>query len=93
MHENYSAYNYRIPHPDLRGSWRCGFAVRIDLSAPVEGKHLLYGFQTNEPNDVFGHIHPKAMPVILTTPDEWDVWMRARWDEAESCNDRCPMAF
>ena len=29
-----------------------------------------------------GAIHPKAMPVILTTPDEVETWMTAAPDEA-----------
>lgn len=42
----------------------------------------LFAFLTTEPNDVVAPIHPKAMPVILTTPAEIEVWMNAPANEA-----------
>jgi putative SOS response-associated peptidase YedK len=46
-------------------------------SAPVDGQHELFGFLTTEANAVVAPIHPKAMPVILTTPAEIDLWLLA----------------
>ena len=43
----------------------------------------LFGFLTCPPNAVVEPIHPKAMPVILTEPDEWETWLEAPWDEAK----------
>lgn len=37
----------------------------------------LFAFLTTEPNALVGTYHPKAMPVILTTPQEVDTWMEA----------------
>jgi putative SOS response-associated peptidase YedK len=48
---------------------------------PFQSERPHFGFLTTEANDVVGAIHPDAMPVILTTPEEVDIWMTAPEDD------------
>jgi putative SOS response-associated peptidase YedK len=57
------------------GLWTRWRGARGPKSAPVEGEHELYGILTTAANAVVAPIHPKAMPVILTTPAEVDLWL------------------
>lgn len=47
-----------------------------------EQEYELFGFLTTSPNEIVSPIHEKAMPAILTTPEEVDTWLTAPWDEA-----------
>jgi len=47
-----------------------------------EREHLLFSFLTTESNDVVRPIHAKAMPVMLTTAEECDIWLSAEPEEA-----------
>lgn len=44
----------------------------------------LFAFLTTDPNAEVGEIHPKAMPAILTTSEEFETWLMAPWPEAAS---------
>jgi putative SOS response-associated peptidase YedK len=68
--------------------------VRGTKSKPVPGPHQVYGFLTTAPNAIVEPIHPKAMPVILTTDEERDVWMRAhRGTRPRHCSGHCRMTL
>jgi putative SOS response-associated peptidase YedK len=47
--------------------------IRGTKSKPMSGPHQVYGFLTTKANAVVAPIHPKAMPVILTTDEQRDV--------------------
>ena len=64
------------------GLWRPWTGTRGTKAEPIEGEHRLYAFLTCAPNAVVRPIHPKAMPVILTTPDECGAWLSVPVEEA-----------
>jgi putative SOS response-associated peptidase YedK len=64
------------------GIWCTWTGARGSMKSPVEGNHLLYGFLTSEANEVVRPIHAKAMPVMLTSPEECDTWLSAEPTEA-----------
>jgi putative SOS response-associated peptidase YedK len=64
------------------GLWTPWRGVRGPKSAPINGDHELFGFLTTEANAIVAPIHPKAMPVILTTPGEIDLWLHANAPKA-----------
>ena len=41
----------------------------------------LFAFLTTDANREVGAIHPKAMPVILTEPEEIETWLTAPWPD------------
>jgi putative SOS response-associated peptidase YedK len=57
------------------GIWTRWKSVRKVKEGETEND--IYAFLTTEPNAVVAPIHPKAMPVILTTRDEIESWLTA----------------
>jgi putative SOS response-associated peptidase YedK len=65
-------FSEKRPLAVFAGLWCSWHGNRGKKANPVEGDHTLFGFLTTEANDVVAAVHPKAMPVILTTADEID---------------------
>ncbi len=64
------------------GIWTTWTGTRGTKANPVEGKQQLFGFLTTDANAEVGAVHPKAMPVILTTPAKIEQWMTASVEDA-----------
>jgi putative SOS response-associated peptidase YedK len=69
------AFNETRPLACFAGIWTTHTSVRELKEGEVTAD--LFGFLTTIPNAEVGAIHPKAMPVILTTAEEMDLWMEA----------------
>ena len=74
------AFGSDRPLACFAGLWTSWTSTRKKAEGEVTAD--VYGFLTCEANVEVGAIHPKAMPVILTEPDDMDAWMRAPWAEA-----------
>jgi putative SOS response-associated peptidase YedK len=76
------AFSDDRPLAVFAGIWTTWRGRRGTKANPIEGEHQLFGFLTTDANaDVFP-THPKAMPVILRTPEEVEQWMTAPVAEA-----------
>ena len=74
------AFDDTRPLACFAGIWTRWTSVRKVKEG--ETTNDLFAFLTTEANKVVGAIHPKAMPAILTTRDEIDIWMTAPIAEA-----------
>ena len=64
------------------GIWTEWISVRKLKEGEVTAD--LYAFLTTDANEMVGAIHPKAMPAILTEPEEWETWLTAPFEEARA---------
>ncbi len=74
------AFDETRPLAFFAGIWTRWTSVRKVKEG--ETTNDLFAFLTTEPNKEVGALHPKAMPVILTTQEEINLWMAAPAEEA-----------
>ena len=74
------AFDESRPLAFFAGIWSRWTSVRKVKEG--ETTNDLFAFLTTEPNAVVAPIHPKAMPVILTSRAEIDLWLTAPAPEA-----------
>lgn len=76
------AFSEDRPLAFFAGLWTTWTSTRKVKEGPVTAE--LFGFLTTAPNAEVGPVHPKAMPAILTSPNEWEIWLTAPWSEAKA---------
>ena len=66
------------------GIWREWQGDHGTIKEPKVGLHRLYSILTTEPNGTVQPIHDKAMPVMLMTAEDVDVWLNGTLEQALS---------
>lgn len=74
------AFDETRPLAFFAGIWTGWTCVRKVAEGEVSCD--LFAFLTTEPNREVGAVHPKAMPVILTVPEDVEAWLTAPWPDA-----------
>jgi putative SOS response-associated peptidase YedK len=74
------AFDASRPLAAFAGLWTGWKCVQKVKEGEIEAD--IFGFLTINSNAEVGAIHPKAMPVILQTPEECDTWLSAPWAAA-----------
>lgn len=64
------------------GIWRVWHGTRGTKATPVVGEHLLFAFLTTEANADVRPVHEKAMPVLLLTEQDRELWMTGTMENA-----------
>lgn len=82
--DTWFAFDETRPLAFFAGIWVGGWEGVRKVKKGLEKDMELFGFLTCEPNDVVGSIHMKAMPVILTTQAEVEMWLTAPKEEVIS---------
>jgi len=76
------ALNEDEPLFAFAGIWRPWCGLRGTKKEPVEGQHEVFSFLTCEPSPIVAPVHAKAMPVVLTSRDEFRAWLEAPPEDA-----------
>ena len=84
---NWFALDESRPLFAFAGIWRLWTGERKGETR----EHHLFSFLTTEANDIVRPIHAKAMPVLLTTPEEWDIWLGGSVEEATALQRPLPV--
>ena len=72
------------------GVWRSWQGNRGTKANPVEGNHMLFSFLTTAPNAEVGAVHEKAMPVLLLTEADRELWMQGEAQETLTLQKAAP---